>query len=321
MFRHEQVLRELEREGHGDWSRQLRIACGQALDPTNNRDLLRWQEVYSKLPAVSPRKIDLSGDAVTVSGSLTDEQRDDLRSALMEFHPWRKGPFHLFDVQIDSEWRSNLKWERVAPYIDVLGKSVLDVGCGNGYYGWRMLDAGARRVIGLDPFLLYVMQHAVVAKYVGDLPNFVLPCSDEIIPMGVQAFDIVFSMGVLYHRASPIEHLQTLAGALCNGGQLVLETLVVDEPEFEVLVPEVRYAKMRNVWFIPSPPMLERWLRRTGFGDVRVVDITRTTSEEQRRTEWMQFESLADFLDPDDPSRTIEGYPSPARAIVVARRQ
>ena len=56
-------------------------------------------------------------------------------------------------------------------------------------------------------------------------------------------------MGVLYHRRSPIDHLLELKGCLQTGGELVLETLVIDGGLGEVLVPENRYAKMRNVWF------------------------------------------------------------------------
>lgn len=124
-------------------------------------------------------------------------------------------------------------------------------------------------------------------------------------------------MGVLYHRRSPIDHLLALHGALRPGGQLLLETLVVDN-EDKILVPAGRYAKMRNVWFLPSPDLLAVWLRRAGFRDVATVDVTATTVEEQRQTSWMQFESLADFLDPADNSLTCEGYPAPKRAIVTA---
>ena len=320
MFQHETVLQELADEGHAAWSERLRRACGAAIRPAANRDLPRWQCAYANLPRIEPGAVDLSSAAVTAQGNLSSAQHAAFRAALMELQPWRKGPFDLFGVRIDSEWRSNLKWDRLAPHIDLSGKSVLDVGSGNGYYGWRMLAAGARRVVGLDPFLLYIMQHAAINKYIGGLPNFVLPASDEIIPRGLQAFDVVFSMGVLYHRASPIDHLQSLASALRSGGELVLETLVIDKLEPDVLVSEDRYAKMRNVWFIPSPSMLERWLRRTGFRGICTIDVNRTTSDEQRRTEWMQFESLADFLDPSNPNKTIEGYPSPTRAIVIASR-
>jgi tRNA (mo5U34)-methyltransferase len=149
----------------------------------------------------------------------------------------------------------------------------------------------------------------------------VVPITDIELPVKIEAFDVVFSMGVLYHRTSPIDHLQTMCGTLRGGGQLVLETLVIDSGRAEVLVPENRYAKMRNVWFIPSPEMLIRWLRRTGYANISIVDISTTTTAEQRQTPWMKFESLADFLDPTDPKRTLEGYPSPTRAVVTAHKR
>jgi tRNA (mo5U34)-methyltransferase len=77
---------------------------------------------------------------------------------------------------------------------------------------------------------------------------------------------------------------------------------------------------MRNVWFLPSVPALELWLRRAGFVDVRCVDVSTTTVEEQRGTEWMRFQSLSDFLDPADHSKTVEGLPAPRRAVIVGRK-
>jgi tRNA (mo5U34)-methyltransferase len=49
-----------------------------------------------------------------------------------------------------------------------------------------------------------------------------------------------------------------------------------------------------------------------------VVDVNVTSTQEQRSTEWMSFHSLENFLDPDDHSKTIEGYPAPRRAIITA---
>ena len=86
----------------------------------------------------------------------------------------------------------------------------------------------------------------------------------------------------------------------------------------EVLVPEGRYAKMRNVWFIPSELTLQSWLKRIGFQNIRCIDTKVTTTEEQRKTSWMEYESLEDFLDPEDSTKTIEGHPAPRRAIFIA---
>lgn len=239
----------------------------------------------------------------------------------MAFHPWRKGPFRFLGWEIDTEWRSDWKWERLAGQVSFSNRCVLDVGCGNGYYGWRAQQAGARFVLGCDPFLLYLMQFEVFRRYAPQDTHHVVPVTDDELPDAMEAFDITLSMGVLYHRTSPIDHLKTLWGTLRPGGTLILETLILpDAGDSEVLVPEGRYAQMRNVWFLPSIPLLTRWLRRTRFESIEILDVSRTTTREQRSTPWMTFHSLADFLEPGNPLKTIEGYPGPVRAVLKAKR-
>jgi tRNA (mo5U34)-methyltransferase len=321
LFDREALYSELGSMGLSEWAGDLRKQTQQALVPERHGKLSDWIAAWQRLPNLDDAVLDASGDAVTLSGALSDQDCRRLRLALMEFHPWRKGPFDLFGIRIDTEWRSCLKWNRLAPHVNLQNRRVLDVGCGNGYYGWKMLEAGARLVLGLDPFLLFLIQFEAVRRYAGPhRPHFVLPLTDAALCNPLEAFDVTFSMGVLYHRTSPIDHLQALWQSLVPGGTLVLETLVIESEEPAVLVPEERYAKMRNVWFIPSVPMLKLWLRRAGFRDIRVIDVSRTTCEEQRRTAWMTFESLADFLDPSNPDLTIEGYPGPVRAMLTAVR-
>jgi len=237
----------------------------------------------------------------------------------MELHPWRKGPYCLQGIRVDAEWRSDWKWDRLVQAIGPLeGRAVLDVGCGNGYHCWREAGRGARLVLGIDPTVLYVMQFLAVAHFLRSPRVAVLPLALEDLPREMTGFDTVFSMGVLYHRRSPMDHLLDLRRLLRPGGELVLETLVLDGREDRVLVPAGRYARMRNVWFIPTPAALLGWLRRCGFHHGRLVDVAETTSGEQRSTEWMRFESLRDCLHPDDATRTVEGYPAPLRGIFIA---
>jgi len=270
---------------------------------------------------LAPLQRHLDADAVQIgcSDDLTDQAQKQLEQQLMALHPWRKGPYDLFGIQIDTEWRSDWKWARLKNYIAPLQhRLVLDVGCGNGYHCWRMLGAGAKMVVGIDPTLLSVMQFKAVKKLHGAAPVYVLPLGIEDMPYGLKVFDTVFSMGVLYHRRSPIDHLLELRDCLQPGGELVLETLVIDGGLGEVLLPEDRYAKMRNVWFLPSCDTLISWLKRCGFKNIRLLDVSTTTVEEQRSTDWMRFHSLKDFLDPENPQLTCEGLPAPKRAIIVA---
>ncbi|CAI8156027.1 MAG: tRNA U34 carboxymethyltransferase [Pseudidiomarina mangrovi] len=235
--------------------------------------------------------------------------------------PWRKGPFHLHGVTIDTEWRSDFKWQRVAPHVgDLSGQQVMDVGCGSGYHLWRMLEAGAEQVWGIDPGQLFVAQFLAVRHF---MPAE-LAARVHLFPLGIDdlpplaRLDTLFSMGVLYHRRSPIDFLQQLHGLLKPGGRLVLETLVVEGDQQTVLVPGQTYGKMRNVWFIPSTEALLHWLQRCRFKNAHVVDESLTSVDEQRRTAWMEGQSLADFLDPNDHRKTIEGYPAPRRAVIIA---
>lgn len=290
----------------------------------NHGDVEKWQEILKLLPALRPSELDLNKGSVLI-GREADGSRSQLSlltELFMEFQPWRKGPFSLFGININTEWRSDWKWDRLKNHIAPLkNKTVLDVGCGNGYHCLRIKGAGAERVIGIDPTLLYVSQFMALNHYIKTDSVHVLPLALEDLPANRPLFDTVFSMGVLYHRRDPLDHLSGLSGYLCKGGELVLETLIIEGEEKTVLEPEGRYAKMRNVFQIPTIKNLENWLKLAGYVDIKIVDISTTTLQEQRCTDWMKFESLENFLDPDDHSRTIEGWPAPRRAMLIANKR
>ena len=301
------------------WMERLPSQIEAAFKPGKHGDWPRWQAALARLPIIAPTHIELAADAVHIEGDCSTEQRALLETLLRELHPWRKGPYNIHGIPIDTEWRSGLNWRRLEPHIRPLaGRTVLDVGCGNGYHLWRMMGAGARRAIGIDPTLLSVAQFFAVKQCAGAIPAYVLPLGIDDVPRGLRAFDTVFSMGVLYHRRSPLDHLLELKDCLRPGGELVLETLVIEGGPGASLVPEDRYARMRNVWFIPSCPTLEGWLKRCGYRNVRVIDVAKTTPEEQRSTDWMRFESLPETLTPNNPELTVEGLPAPRRAILLA---
>ena len=256
-------------------------------------------------------------DTDTVS---VGDPKADFEDVLSMFLPWRKGPFQVGKTLVDTEWRSDWKWQRISRHIEPLeGKRVLDIGCGIGYHLFRMLGAGADLALGIDPTILFNYQFSLLQRLSQPNRAYLLPLRSEHLPQ-FGGFDTVFSLGVLYHRRSPIDHLKELLSFAKPGGELVLETLIVEGDQNTLLIPRDRYAKMANVWFIPSTSMLELMLRRAGFIDVKTVDVNVTSLEEQRATKWMQFQSLEDYLDPTDKTKTVEGYPAPTRAVLVARK-
>lgn len=285
-------------------------------------NLAGWQAALASLPSPAEASLDGSGDTIVVTFGHRDEaSAKQLASALAELIPWRKGPFEIAGVRIDTEWRSDWKWARLQPHIHPLaGRRVLDVGCGSGYHLWRMRAAGAAVVIGIDPGLLFFHQFHAIQRYARDSQVHFLPVTLEALPAGLALFDTVFSMGVLYHRRDHRAHLRQLRDCLRPGGELVLETLVAPAAGDTSLPITGRYARMRNLWELPGPEALASWLCEAGFTDIRLVSMGDTMLDEQRSTAWMPFDSLQAALDPADPTRTVEGWPRPCRAIMLAQR-
>lgn len=321
-----------------EWLTRLPTWLGDIKDKANYAHAPAYQASVARLPQLTVNHVDLNSDTLTIDASLNQSQRKQTMALLKQLMPWRKGPFQIGSeegnpILIDTEWHSDWKWQRVAPHLGNLkGRRVLDVGGGSGYHGWRMVGAGADTVIIIDPSCLFYHQFMAIRHFVGAADahthahgtgryrTHYIPVPLEALPEHSQLFDTVFSMGVLYHRQSPFEHLQQLKGQLVKGGELVLETLVIEGDANTVLVPHDRYAQMNNVYFLPSVAALTGWLEKAGFSEVRCVDVAVTSTEEQRKTEWMTYHSLADFLDPNDSSKTLEGYPAPMRATLIAKK-
>ena len=290
----------LQSLGLDDWHAKLAPLVSARLSKDGHGDFARWQNLLDALP-------DKQGDAKT------------LRNLLLGLAPWRKGPFEVGGVTIDAEWRSDLKWERVKDAISPLtGRDVLDVGSGNGYYALQMRKAGARFVIGIDPTILFVLQFLAVNRFEKESRVFVLPLRLQELPLPAKQFDTSFSMGVLYHQRKPLDHLRQLRQTIKPGGQLVLETIYLPGKESRARTPDDRYARMRNVWLLPTTAELLKWVRLTGYQDIEIVDRSKTTVDEQRSTQWMSFESLREALDPNDNSLTVEGWPAPHRLVLTA---
>ena len=287
----------------------------------NNGNIPKWEKAIESIKTQHKGPLSYVSPYLNINSKNIDKAI--LEQSLKQLMPWRKGPYQIADLQLDSEWRGDLKWNRLKNHISPLqGKSVLDVGSGNGYFTYLMAMAGAKIAVGIEPFLLFNYQFSAIRSLINNPPNaFVLPLKLEQVP-GKALFDSVFSMGVLYHQKDHMLHLQQLKNVLVENGELILETLVIDAEQGNYITPEDRYARMRNVWCLPSTDTLHDWLEKTGFKNIRLIDVTKTTPEEQRATHWIgdNTQSLEDFLDPNNSNLTIEGLPAPKRAIFICNK-
>ena len=283
-----------------------------------NGNAPKWNEALDQLNALSKGHLALNEPYLTISN--IGASSEIIESNLKQLLPWRKGPFTLNGLKLESEWQGDMKWQRLKNNITPLkNRRVLDVGAGNGYFTLRMMLEGAKKVLGIEPFLLFNYQYAAInALHRQDSNSMLLPLRLEEMP-SMPVFESVFSMGVLYHQRDHMLHLSNLKEMMTPDSELILETLIVDGDEGDSLIPEGRYANMRNVHYLPSIGTLKSWLIDSGYRNIRVVDISQTTPNEQRKTKWIGDNpaSLEDFLDPFNSSLTIEGHPAPTRAIII----
>ncbi len=251
---------------------------------------------------------------------ISDESKNKIEEVAKLMMPWRKGPFDICGLFIDTEWQSFLKYNLLEPHFDLKGKKVADIGCNNGYYMFRMLSQEPAKLVGFDPSALCRCQFDLINHYVKSDIKFEL-LGVEHLPFYEEKFDTVFCLGVLYHRPDPIGTLKALAKGIESGGELFLDTFMIDGDEDICLSPETTYSKIPNIYFVPTVKALKNWCGRAGFIDIEVLEVRTTTEDEQRSTPWIEGQSLGSFLDPNDNTKTVEGYPAPKRVYIKARRK
>lgn len=288
------------------------------------KGFLRYRKPYLALSKFPAKSVECSDDIIQIgeASELGEKERAHIRQQLKAFMPWRKGPFSVYGNSIDAEWRSERKWNRVAPELpDLRGKVIADIGCNNGYYMFRMAAHAPKMVLGFEPSV----QHYYCFKAL----NAMAGCRELIIDLlGIEhlhlfdnCFDVVFLMGIIYHRPSPIDTLRSILQSLKSGGEVILETQGIPGNQPVALFPEKTYAKVPGTYFVPTQACLVNWMKKAGFDNINTFYSHPMSDAEQRQTEWMEFESFNHFINSENPSLTVEGYPAPIRIFVKGSKK
>ena len=282
-----------------------------------------YQEAAKAVQTISCSTSGFSEGPVKIGApnDLSEAQRVQVQQALKAFCPWKKGPFDFFGTTIDAEWRSDWKWDRIQPHIQALhGRKVADIGCHNGYFMFRMADQQPLQVIGFEPVAKHFWNFQLIQNLIQQENLAFELLGVEHIDHYPSYFDTIFCLGILYHHTDPVGLLRKMHKALSHRGEIIIDCQGIPGDEPVALTPRGRYAQARGIWFLPTQSCLEHWMTRAGFTKLRCIFAAPLSIEEQRRTPWANINSLKDFLDPADASRTIEGYPAPWRYYIVAQR-
>jgi len=284
------------------------------------KNIKPYQEAIKAIPDFKDIKVSIDDTIQIDIPNLTQDELKQIQECAMLMLPWRKGPFGINELFIDAEWKSYMKYNLLEPHFNLTNKIVGDIGCNNGYYLFRMIEQNPKKLIGFDPSAIYYSQFMFIDKFINSDIVYEL-LGVEHVEFYEHKFDILFCLGVLYHRSDPVAMLKSLYKGLNEGGELILDTFMIDGEDDICLTPKERYSKIPNIYFIPTVNALKNWCYRAGFDKVEVLDIKKTDTTEQRKTKWVNTQSLEDFINPTDETKTVEGYPAPKRVYIKAIKQ
>ena len=290
---------------------------------SNHGNHYKWIKILKSLPNISTSYLNYSNSSIIIGkkNEINDAQTKTLEKELLKLSPWRKGPFNIFGLEIDSEWRSEKKWQRIQSYLpNINGMRIADIGCSNGYYSFKLLELQPDLIVGMDKTALYIIQFLALKAYVKQIQELiVLPCSSEEFNFNKINFDLILSMGVLYHSKNPSTHLNSLRYLLKKNGYIILETIVSNKSANIDIKKNQTYAGMKNVRTIFTKKNLNDLMIFHGFKNIEIINDSFTDSNEQRSTKWMSGKSFKDFTLPN--GNTLEGYPPVCRSILVAQKK
>ena len=316
----EDYLNTYHEEINSDAIRDLRKEPNRILHSKGN---LPYLEVIDQMPNYQFKNNDFSSDAVRFGEAqdLSDEQRAALKEQLMELIPWRKGPFEIAGIELDAEWRSERKWDKVLPHLpDWKGQRICDIGSNSGYYMYRLLEGNPEFVLGMDPTLKFYLQFKALQKLTADNCLHYEAFGMENLVHYPKFFDTMLCMGILYHHPDPVGMLRVMNQAMKPGGTLIVESQAIPGKDHVALFPDETYAMVKGTYFVPTGNCLINWMKKAKFTDIQLFASHPMTHEDQRQTEWMPFRSYKDFVNAEN-TLTAEGYPAPYRVYISAKKK
>ena len=265
-------------------------------------------------------EINLSSIKLNSVNTFTELAQAKINKIIEQLTPWRLGDYLIFNNLIKSEWNCDFRWKLIDKYIPFLNnKKVADIGANNGYFSFRLLEFNPSQLLCFEPNDLYNLQLYFIASLLKNNSIKIIKNGVENLINYDSSFDFILFMGVLYHRENPIETLKNIYFALKANGVAIVESICIEGDSDLVLFPYKSYAKMKNIWYIPSESVLKYWCEIAGFRYIQKIFNYYVTEDHQKKSEHSPNESLSDFLS-EDGLKTVEGYPPPYKVGYLCKK-
>lgn len=166
-------------------------------------------------------------------------------------------PGHQGDDDINERYLSMLQLP------DLTGKTVLDIGCSDGFYSFECEKRGAAKVIAVDDPKINASRGFHVAKNILRSQVEFIPINlFDINPKEFGKFDIVLALGLIYHLKSFYIGLEIIKELT---KELVIIQSRIDRGNDLIVNVTVPLNKHDHITWIPSLPTLSLVMEDIGF--------------------------------------------------------
>jgi tRNA (mo5U34)-methyltransferase len=188
-------------------------------------------------------------------------------------HDW----YHSIELRQGIVTPGRAAERNVLPFLgipeDLSGKTVLDIGCWDGFFSFECERRGAKRVVATDIWETLGRDAFDFAR--AELGSAVEPleCSVYDLPdLLDERFDLVLFLGVLYHLKHPLLAIEKISDVTAPGGLVITETAVdaeslMDRPLMAFYPGDELNGDPTN-WWTPNVPALASMLGVSGFTGV-----------------------------------------------------
>jgi SAM-dependent methyltransferase len=232
------------------------------------------EAVKTQLGVDRPLAADVSREEIVrfskaLPRKLSPKRRVELAVRAAALDPWLQGPFLLGgDLIVGGTWRCDQRWIGLGAAVpnSLAGKRVLDVGSNAGYDPFMFALRGAKEVVGCEPFAFHHQAVFLESLYHAGV-QFENIGWEQLTPQGYGTFDLIHCNGLLYHEPNPIRMLLRLRAMLAPGGELILGSIILREPEQSEYLRFVpgSYFGDETWWFVPGRLAMRWMLEVTGF--------------------------------------------------------
>ena len=139
-------------------------------------------------------------------------------------HAPPSGPGDLADVEFsEASPTADRLLGRLAPHVELRGKTVLDLGCGSGSTAIALGQKGAARVLGVDIRPVELARGMLETEYAGlaGTVEFRQIAADGS-GLDDERFDVVVSKDAFEHVSDPARHVRVIEDHVVDGGDVVI---------------------------------------------------------------------------------------------------